>query len=114
VPVDLVEVVRAPLSVTIDADGQTRIRDLYEVASPIAGTARRAPVAVGDRVVAGQTVVAMVEPVSPALLDARSRAQAEASVAEARQRSTSRAPTSAAPRRKRPSPGCNSTAPRRS
>jgi HlyD family secretion protein len=34
-------VVRAPLSVTIDADGQTRIRNLYEVASPIAGTARR-------------------------------------------------------------------------
>jgi HlyD family secretion protein len=84
VPVDLVEVVRAPLSVTIDADGQTRIRDLYEVASPIAGTARRAPVAVGDPVVAGETVVALVEPVSPALLDARSRAQAEASVAEAR------------------------------
>jgi HlyD family secretion protein len=84
VPVDLVEVVRAPLSVTIDADGQTRIRDLYEVASPIAGTARRAPVAVGDPVVAGETVVAQVEPISPALLDARSRAQAEASVAEAR------------------------------
>jgi HlyD family secretion protein len=83
VPVDLVDVVRAPLSVTIDADGQTRIRNLYEVASPIAGTARRAPVAVGDSVVSGQTVVAMVEPVSPALLDARSRAQAEASVAEA-------------------------------
>jgi HlyD family secretion protein len=40
-------------------------------------------VAVGDSVVSGQTVVAMVEPVSPALLDARSRAQAEASVAEA-------------------------------
>jgi HlyD family secretion protein len=54
VPVDLVEVVRAPLSVTIDADGQTRIRNLYEVASPIAGTARRAPVAVGDSVVSGR------------------------------------------------------------
>jgi HlyD family secretion protein len=84
VPVDLVTVARAPLSVTIDADGQTRIRNLYEVASPIAGTARRAPVVVGDRVMAGETVVAMVEPVSPALLDARSRAQAEATVAEAR------------------------------
>jgi hypothetical protein len=82
--VDLVTVERAPLSVTIDADGQTRIRDLYEVASPIAGTARRAPVAVGDAVVADETVVAMVEPGSPALLDARSRAQAEATVAEAR------------------------------
>jgi HlyD family secretion protein len=84
VPVDLVTVERAPLRVTIDADGQTRIREIYEVASPIAGTARRAPVSVGDPVVAGETVVARVEPLSPSLLDARSRAQAEASVAEAR------------------------------
>ncbi|KPQ15993.1 MAG: HlyD family secretion protein [Rhodobacteraceae bacterium HLUCCO18] len=84
VPVDLVTVERGPLRVTIDADGQTRIRDIYEVASPIAGTARRAPVSVGDPVVAGETVVARVEPLSPSLLDARSRAQAEASEAEAR------------------------------
>lgn len=83
VPVDLVEVARSPMQVTIDADGQTRIRDLYEVASPIAGTALRAPVAVGDPVVAGETVVARVEPVRPSLLDARSLAQAEATVAEA-------------------------------
>lgn len=83
VPVDLYEVTSAPLAVTIDADGQTRIRDIYEVAAPIAGTARRAPIAVGDRVVAGQTVVALVEPISPSLLDARTRAQAEAAVDEA-------------------------------
>lgn len=84
VPVDLVEVTRAPMQVTIDADGQTRIREIYEVASPIAGTARRAPVEVGDEVLAGETVVARVDPVSPSLLDARARAQAEASVDEAR------------------------------
>lgn len=83
VPVDLVEVSEGPMRVTIDADGKTRIRDLYEVAAPIAGTARRSPVAVGDGVVAGETVVARVEPLSPSLLDARSRAQAEAAVAEA-------------------------------
>jgi HlyD family secretion protein len=83
VPVDLVEVTASPMQVTIDADGRTRIVDLYEVASPIAGTARRAPVAVGDPVTAGETVVARVEPGRPSLLDARSRAQAEASVAEA-------------------------------
>jgi len=83
VPVDLVEVTEGPMRVTIDADGKTRIRDLYEVAAPIAGTARRSPVAVGDEVVADDTVVARVEPLSPSLLDARSRAQAEAAVAEA-------------------------------
>jgi HlyD family secretion protein len=83
VPVDLIEVIAAPMQVTIDADGKTRIRDLFEVAAPIAGTALRAPVAVGDPVVAGETVVARVEPATPTLLDARSRAQAEAAVAEA-------------------------------
>lgn len=84
VAVDLYEVDAAPMQVTIDADGQTRIRDVYEVAAPIAGTALRAPVAVGDPVIADATVVARVEPASPTLLDARTRAQAEAAVAEAR------------------------------
>jgi HlyD family secretion protein len=83
VPVDLHVLDRGPLEVTVDADGKTRIREIYEVAAPIAGTARRAPVRVGDRVVAGETVVAVVEPVAPALLDARTRQQAEASVREA-------------------------------
>ncbi len=83
VAVDLVEVVAAPMQVTIDADGETRIREVFDVAAPIAGTALRAPVAVGDPVVMDETIVARVEPVQPSLLDARSRAQAEASVAEA-------------------------------
>jgi HlyD family secretion protein len=83
VPVDLAQVTQGPLRVTIDADGQTRIREIYEVASPIAGIARRSPVRVGDATVAGETVVAVVEPVVPALLDARSRQQAEAAVVEA-------------------------------
>lgn len=83
VAADLHTVTAAPMRVTIDADGQTRIRDLYEVSAPIAGTALRAPVAVGDPVLRDETVVAQVEPISPSLLDARSRAQAEAAVAEA-------------------------------
>ena len=83
VPVDLAEVTRGPLAVTVEADGQTRIREIYEVAAPMAGIALRAPVRVGDATVAGETVVAVVEPVAPALLDARSRQQAEAAVVEA-------------------------------
>lgn len=83
VPVDLATVERGPMRVTVDADGRTRIRDIYEIASPIAGTALRSPVHVGDRVTAGKTVVARVEPVAPPLLDARSRLQAEAGVREA-------------------------------
>ncbi len=83
VAVDLHDVRVGPMTVTIDADGKTRIRDLYEVSAPISGTARRSPVEVGDRVIAGETVVAIVEPVAPSLLDARSRIQAEAAVREA-------------------------------
>lgn len=84
VPVDIIEVATAPMTLTIDAEGQTRIRDVFEVSSPIAGTALRSPVYVGDVVVAGETIVARVEPVTPSLLDARTRAQADAAVHEAR------------------------------
>lgn len=81
--VDLQEAVLAPMQVTIDVDGKTRIRDIYEVSAPIAGLARRSPVAVGDIVMEGETVVAFVEPIEPSLLDARSRLQADAAINEA-------------------------------
>ncbi|ARE38726.1 putative RND efflux membrane fusion protein [Rhodovulum sp. P5] len=83
VPVDLTDATLGPMQVTVNADGKTRIRDIYEVAAPLTGTARRSPVEVGDRVVAGQTVVAVVEPAAPTLLDSRARIQAEAGVREA-------------------------------
>lgn len=82
-PVDIAEVRRGPMEVTVSANGVTRIRDTYLVTAPIAGTASRSPVEVGDEVDAGTTVVATIEPAAPALLDARARAQAEAAVAEA-------------------------------
>lgn len=83
VPVDLATTARAPMEVTVSADGVTHIRHVYEVTAPLAGTISRAPVEVGDAVVAGQTVVASIQPLEPAFLDARARAQAAASVAEA-------------------------------
>jgi HlyD family secretion protein len=82
VPVDLAEVTQGPMQGTITADGRTRIRAVYDIASPLAGTAQRALVQVGDTVAAGQTV-AVVEPAAPALLDARARAEAEAALREA-------------------------------
>ncbi|MCU9847281.1 HlyD family efflux transporter periplasmic adaptor subunit [Defluviimonas sp. WL0024] len=83
VPVDIAKLARGPMMVTVNADGETRIHDVFDVATPIFGTARRAPVEVGDPVIAGETVVAVVEPAAPALLDARSRQQAQAAVQEA-------------------------------
>lgn len=83
VPVDLYTLARGPMQVTVNADGKTRIRNIYEVAAPITGTALRSPVEVGDRVVRGETVVAIVEPTAPSLLDSRARLQAEAAIREA-------------------------------
>lgn len=83
VPADLAEVTRGPMRVTVDVEGKTRIAEIYEVAAPIRGTARRAPVRVGDAVAADETVVAIVEPAASDPLDPRSRVQAEAAVREA-------------------------------
>ncbi|MGP6088578.1 efflux RND transporter periplasmic adaptor subunit [Antarctobacter jejuensis] len=83
VPVDTAVLARGALSVTVDADGKTRIREVYEVAAPITGTMRRLPIEVGDPVAQGVTVVAEVLPAVPTLLDARTRAQAEAALREA-------------------------------
>ncbi|GKY87170.1 efflux RND transporter periplasmic adaptor subunit [Sinisalibacter aestuarii] len=83
VPVDLAAVSRGPLEVTVNADGMTRIKDVYEVSAPVSGQVLRTPVRIGDAVVAGETVVARIEPGEPAFLDQRARAQAEAAVAQA-------------------------------
>lgn len=82
-PVDLAAVVQGPLEITVNADGQTQVRDLFEIAAPITGTAMRSPVEEGDVVLANETVVAIVRPSSSTLLDARSQLQAEAALQEA-------------------------------
>ena len=83
VPVDLAEVTRGPMQVTVNAEGVTRIHNLYDISSPVSGLVLRSPVEVGDPVAAGKTLVAVVEPGQPAFLDDRSRLQAEAAVKEA-------------------------------
>ncbi|MZR12733.1 HlyD family efflux transporter periplasmic adaptor subunit [Maritimibacter sp. DP07] len=83
VPVDMDEVTSGPMEVTVNADGTTRVRDVYEVAAPVSGKVLRAPVHVGDPVVVGETVIARIEPGEPAFLDERARKQAEAAVAQA-------------------------------
>ncbi|WP_341211438.1 HlyD family efflux transporter periplasmic adaptor subunit [uncultured Limimaricola sp.] len=83
VTAELVPVARGPMEVTLEVEGKARIREVWEVSAPIAGTARRSPVRVGDAVVAGETLVAVVEPIEPSLLDRRSRVEAEAATHEA-------------------------------
>ena len=78
--VDIAVVTRGPLMVTVDDEGETRVHDVFTVSAPIAGRLQRTPLHVGDPVEAGKTVVARIEPVDPALLDPRARAEAEAGV----------------------------------
>jgi HlyD family secretion protein len=80
VPVDVAEVVRGPLRVTVDEDGKTRIRERYVVAAPLSGQMLRVGLKAGDRVAAGQTILAVLEPSDPSLLDDRARAETEARV----------------------------------
>ena len=83
IPVDIVEVERGAIEVTVDVDGKTQIRDIFDVSAPVAGRLLRIPVSIGEEVSAGETVVARIEPSAPAFLDARSRQQAEAAVDQA-------------------------------
>lgn len=83
VQVDLAVATVAPMQVSVAAEGVARVRDPYAVTAPLAGAVTRSPVQVGDDVVAGQTVIAVIEPAEPAILDARARLQAEAAVVEA-------------------------------
>ncbi|WP_421928380.1 hypothetical protein [Neoaquamicrobium sediminum] len=83
VAVDMAAVERGTLEVTVSDDARTRIRDVYTVSAPVAGTVQRTPGHVGDQVVAGETIVGVVRPAAPALLDIRSRREAQAALAAA-------------------------------
>lgn len=81
--VDLHTIERSHFERTIDVDGQTQVREVFDISAPITGVARRSPVEVGDWVIAGETLLASVEPVAPGLLDTRARIQTEAAIGEA-------------------------------
>lgn len=78
VAVDSAEVIRAAMTVTIDEEGETRIRRRFVVSAPLSGRLQRIELEPGDRVTRGKTIVARVQAVAPPLLDARSRAEAVA------------------------------------
>lgn len=81
--VELAEVARAPLRVTIEEEGVTRLKDRYLVSAPVSGFVRRIELKVGDSVEQKQLLTEL-EPLRSTVLDPRSRAEAEARVAAAR------------------------------
>jgi HlyD family secretion protein len=74
VPVELGEVTRGPLELTVDEEGETRVRQRFVVAAPAAGRLLRITLDEGDAVEVGDVLARIV----PAPLDPRDRAAAEA------------------------------------
>jgi HlyD family secretion protein len=77
VPVEVARVESAPLLVTLEAEGTTRVVERFVVAAPVSGMARRVAHEVGDVVRAGE-VLAVLEPLPSTPLDVPSRAAATA------------------------------------
>jgi HlyD family secretion protein len=80
VRVDTAEVELGSLQVTVNDDGETRIREKYVVSSPLAGQLLRLQLHPGDPVEQSKTELAQILPVEPALLDSRSQAEVDARV----------------------------------
>jgi HlyD family secretion protein len=71
---------RGPMQVTVDEDGETRVRDRFRVTAPVSGRVQRIEIEPGDTVVAGKTVLARITPAESPLLDARTRGELQAAV----------------------------------
>jgi HlyD family secretion protein len=82
VAVEIVPAEHGPMTVTVDEDGRTRVSDRYEIRAPVDGVACRVELDVGDPVSSGQVLFG-ITPLQSAVLDPRSRAEAQARVAAA-------------------------------
>jgi HlyD family secretion protein len=83
VMVETAVVERRHLQVTVEEEGRTRVKDRYVLYAPVAGYLRRIELEVGDTAEAGEPL-ALLDPLRPAVLDPRARAEAEARVSGAR------------------------------
>jgi HlyD family secretion protein len=84
IEVNAAKVERGPLQVTLDEDGETRVRERFVVSAPVAGRLQRIELEPGDRVVRGKTVVARLSTADAPLLDPRIRVELQAAVEAAR------------------------------
>lgn len=80
--VETATVSKAPLRVTIEEEGITRLKDRYLVSSPVSGFVRRIHWKVGDLIKQSELLTEL-EPLRSNVLDPRSRAEAEARIAAA-------------------------------
>ena len=78
--VTVVRAERGPMRVTVDDNGETRVRDRFVVAAPVAGRVQRIEIEPGDAVKRGRTIVARILPAESPLLDPRMRVELQAAV----------------------------------
>lgn len=85
VPVETATVQRGALEVTVDEEGETRVRERYTVAAPVTGRLVRVTLDAGDPVEAGQVVAEIVpQALDPRFL-AEARARQQAALAQTRE-----------------------------
>ena len=84
IEVSAAKVGQGPMQVTLDEDGETRIRDKFVVSAPVAGRLQRIELEPGDPVVSGKTIVARLSTADAPLLDPRIRGELSAAVEAAR------------------------------
>jgi len=82
-PVTIEQVTRDSLRVTVEEEGQTQLRERYDVSAPTTGYLKRVPGQAGDSVQAGE-VLARLATLPSKVLDASDYAAAEAQVQAAR------------------------------
>jgi HlyD family secretion protein len=82
--VDMAPVTRGEMEVTIDDEARTSVREIYTVSAPVSGKVLRTSRDAGDVVIADETIVAVMQPVSPDFHDASTHAEFMASVDAAR------------------------------
>jgi HlyD family secretion protein len=71
---------RGAMLVTLEDEGETRVKEVYTISSPLTGRVARFEGDVGDKVIAGKTVVATIQPTAPAFHDARTHSELAAAV----------------------------------
>ena len=84
IEIDTAKVERGPMQVTIDEEGETRVRERFVVSAPVMGRVERIELEPGDAVVRGKTVVARLTPAEAPLINPRTQAELSAAIEAAR------------------------------
>ncbi|MCF3973561.1 efflux RND transporter periplasmic adaptor subunit [Paracoccus salsus] len=83
IQVELAEIAPRTIQIAVEEEGVARIKEVFTISATIGGKLGRIDLHAGDPVVAQETVVAIIGPAAPALLDSRARSVAEATRAAA-------------------------------